>query len=231
LILWEIIINNMVIKGVFCDICKKEFDYPCALTKHFHPGLEIDGVPINFWSPICKFNNETKKGLTLDFKKIGITKFFDYLPNNLINIKSLGEGNTPLVRCDELSSKLGFNILLKDESFNPTASFKDRGMPLLLAEAKMSGKKKVGIPSTGNAAISLSAYAKEYGIEPIVFIPRTISTEKDMTIKKLADVVYDQNIIESWNHFFRFCNEHMETYNGFPTNNIPYQQGIKTITY
>lgn len=221
----------MVISHLFCDICKKEFKYPEILTKHFHPELEIDGVPINFWSPVCRFDNKTKIALTPNPRKKGIAQFCNYLPNNLLNIKSLGEGNTPLVKCNSLSTSLGFNVFLKDESTNPTASFKDRGMPLLLADAKIKGKKRIGVPSTGNAAISLANYARIYEIEPIVFIPKTISKEKDSTIKKIAKIVYDDDIIKSWNHFFRYCNENPDIYNGFPTNSIPYQQGIKTITY
>lgn len=221
----------MVIEGVYCDICQKMFKYPSALTKHFHPELELDGVPINFWSLSCRFSDGVKGSFNIDARKIGIAKFSHYLPNNLKDFTSLGEGNSPLLKCDELSSDLGFNVLLKDESVNPTASFKDRGMPLLLADVITSGKKKVGIPSTGNAAISLATYAKKCGIEPIVFIPRTISKEKDLAIREIAEVIYDEDIVESWNHFFRYCNEHPEIYNGFPTNNLPYQQGIKTITY
>jgi threonine synthase len=89
------------------------------------------------------------------------------------NIVSLGEGWTPLLRADQLGAKLGFHELyIKDESQNPTQSFKARGMAAAVSMAKELGAKKVAAPSAGNAGGALAAYAARAGMECFIFMPR-----------------------------------------------------------
>jgi threonine synthase len=89
------------------------------------------------------------------------------------NLVSLGEGFTPLLEAKTLARELGLTRLwIKDEARNPTGSFKDRGLSLAISMAKELGIKKVAIPSAGNAAGSLSAYAALAGIAAYVFMPR-----------------------------------------------------------
>jgi threonine synthase len=89
------------------------------------------------------------------------------------NIVSLGEGWTPLLRAERLGARLGLTKLyLKDESQNPTQSFKARGMTAAVSMAKELGVSKLAVPSAGNAAGALAAYAARAGLEAHIFMPK-----------------------------------------------------------
>ncbi|MDO8502617.1 MAG: threonine synthase [Gemmatimonadaceae bacterium] len=89
------------------------------------------------------------------------------------NIVSLGEGWTPMLHAVRLGSALGMNELyIKDESLNPTQSFKARGMSAAVSMAKELGVTKVAAPSAGNAGGALAAYAARAGMEAHIFMPR-----------------------------------------------------------
>jgi threonine synthase len=88
------------------------------------------------------------------------------------NIVSLGEGWTPLLAAERLGSSLGLRRLyVKDESQNPTQSFKARGMTAAVSMAKELGARKLAVPSAGNAAGALAAYAARAGLEAHIFMP------------------------------------------------------------
>jgi threonine synthase len=89
------------------------------------------------------------------------------------NIVTLGEGWTPLHHARHLGETLGMSELyVKDESLNPTQSFKARGMAVAVSMAKELGLKKLAAPSAGNAAGALAAYCARAGIEAHIFMPR-----------------------------------------------------------
>jgi threonine synthase len=89
------------------------------------------------------------------------------------NIVTLGEGWTPMIHAERLGASLGMpQLLIKDESLNPTGAFKARGLCMAISMAKELGVKKVAIPSAGNAAGAMSAYASRAGMESYVFMPR-----------------------------------------------------------
>ena len=89
------------------------------------------------------------------------------------NIVTLGEGWTPLLRTKHLGKKLGLKQLyIKDESQNPTQSFKARGMTAAVSMAKELGARKLAVPSAGNAAGALAAYAARAGLECFIFMPK-----------------------------------------------------------
>jgi len=91
------------------------------------------------------------------------------------NIVSLGEGWTPLLHAQRLGEQLGMSRLhIKDESCNPTGSFKARGMALAVSMAKELGVKKLAVPSAGNAAGALAAYAARAGLEAHIFMPADV---------------------------------------------------------
>ena len=88
------------------------------------------------------------------------------------NIVSLGEGWTPLLQAKQLGRKVGIDQLyIKDESQNPTQSFKARGMSAAVSMAKELGATKLAVPSAGNAAGALAAYAARAGLECFIFMP------------------------------------------------------------
>jgi threonine synthase len=85
---------------------------------------------------------------------------------------TLGEGFTPLFHAHRLGKQLGFNSLfIKDEGLNPTGSFKARGLCMAVSRAKELGIKDISIPSAGNAAGALCAYASLGGLSAHVFMP------------------------------------------------------------
>ncbi|HKQ38686.1 MAG TPA: threonine synthase [Verrucomicrobiae bacterium] len=89
------------------------------------------------------------------------------------NIISFGEGWTPLLRASRLGADVGIRELyIKDESQNPTQSFKARGMATAVSMAKELGATKLTVPSAGNAAGALAAYAARAGLEAFIFMPR-----------------------------------------------------------
>jgi threonine synthase len=101
-----------------------------------------------------------------------IDRYKKYLPvTDKTPIVSFCEGNTPLLRADNLSKKLGMNVLLKYDGMNPTGSFKDRGMTMAISKAKEKGFKAVACASTGNTSASAAAYSAKAGLDCIVIIP------------------------------------------------------------
>lgn len=89
------------------------------------------------------------------------------------NVVSLGEGWTPLFKSDRLAATLPINLdlFIKDEGQNPTQSFKARGMTAAISMAKELGVKKLAVPSAGNAAGAMAAYAALAGMEANIFMP------------------------------------------------------------
>jgi threonine synthase len=90
-----------------------------------------------------------------------------------INRIYLGEGDTPLLHLPRLGEKIGLtNLFVKDESLNPTGSFKARGLAAAVSKAKELGIKRVIIPTAGNAGGAMAAYAARSGIEACIFMPK-----------------------------------------------------------
>ncbi|MBM3213158.1 threonine synthase [Candidatus Poribacteria bacterium] len=103
-----------------------------------------------------------------------IYKYSKYLPvTDKTPIITLKEGNTPLIKADNLAEALGgdLEIYLKYEGMNPTGSFKDRGMTLAISKAVEEGSRAVLCASTGNTSASAAAYSAKAKIDCIVFIP------------------------------------------------------------
>ncbi len=83
---------------------------------------------------------------------------------------SLGEGGTPLLRAERFADDV--DLWIKDESLNPTQSFKARRMSVAVSMAKHLGATRLAVPSAGNAGGALAAYAARAGLEVNVFMPR-----------------------------------------------------------
>ena len=90
---------------------------------------------------------------------------------------TLGEGFTPLVHAQALGARVGLRELyIKDESLNPTNSFKARGQSAAITRARALGVSTVSIPSAGNAGNAMAAYAARAGLRAHVFLPRDVKT-------------------------------------------------------
>jgi threonine synthase len=85
---------------------------------------------------------------------------------------SLGEGGTPLLKSKRVGGEADVDLWIKDESVNPTQSFKARGMSVAVSMAKYLGAKTLAVPSAGNAGGAMAAYAARAGLEAHVFMPR-----------------------------------------------------------
>ncbi len=117
--------------------------------------------------------------------------FYPFVNQNLIGKLSLGEGNTPVVLSRRLSDELENEIYLKDETQNPTWSFKDRGTLIGVIRAIQLGYSRIGTVSTGNMAASVSAYGARAGLRTTILVRPDIPEEKIYPI-----VVYGSNLIE-----------------------------------
>jgi threonine synthase len=157
----------MNVTHLFCSACGEKYE-PNKLYN-----LCVCGKPL-----LVNYDLETaSKTLTKESLKTRVSTLWRYeevLPVvNKHNQLTLGEGWTPLHKAEKLSAKYGIpNLYIKDESANPTQSFKARGMALAVSMAKELGVKKVAAPSAGNAAGALSAYAALAGMECHIFVPK-----------------------------------------------------------
>jgi len=88
---------------------------------------------------------------------------------------TLGEGFTPLIHASRLGATLGLSRLyIKDESLNPTNSFKARGQSTAVTRARALGARTLSVPTAGNAGCAMAAYASSAGLEAQVFMPRDV---------------------------------------------------------
>ena len=138
-----------------------------------------------------------------------IEHYREFLPVSASTpIVSLGEGNTPLNYCPQLSKVVGRDceVFVKNEGVNPTGSFKDRGMTLAVSKALERGAKAIICASTGNTSASASAYAARAGISCIVILP----AGKIATGKLLQAFVYGTKIVAidgNFDHALRIVRE------------------------
>src|SRR5437867_1923937 len=111
---------------------------------------------------------------SLKEREASLWRYREVLPvNDWNNIISFGEGWTPLLAARRLGETLPIrlNLHIKDEGQNPTQSFKARGMAAAISMAKELGVRKVAVPSAGNAAGAMAAYAARARMEAHIFMP------------------------------------------------------------
>jgi threonine synthase len=145
----------------------------------------------------------------------------------------LGEGWTPLVHARQLGREIGFEYLyIKDEGLNPTGSFKARGLGVAVSRAYELGATALSIPSAGNAAGALSAYAALAGIPAHVFMPRDVPQPFVAECTALgAEVTLVDGLITDCG---RIAAEGVRKYGRFDVSTLkePYRlEGKKTLGY
>ena len=123
--------------------------------------------------------DKARESWSREWIRTGPANMWRYAPvlpvRQAASIVSLGEGMTPLVRANRLGASVGAtNVWIKDEGLNPTATFKARGLSCAVSMAVELGIRKVVMPSAGNAASALAAYAAAAGIEAHLFMPRDV---------------------------------------------------------
>lgn len=164
----------------------------------------------------------------------GMWKYEEVLPVKVReNIITLGEGGTPLLPSRLIGPGLGMdNLFLKDETVNPTGSFKARGLGMAVSRAKELGIKRLIIPTAGNAGSALAAYSARAGIECKIIMPR------DVPKPFLVDAVYHGAQIEQVDGTIKDCGARAaqlsveEGWFSIATLKEPYRiEGKKTMGY
>jgi len=162
-----------------------------------------------------------------------IWRYSDLLPVERGHAVDLGAGFTPLVRADRLAAALGLGeVWVKNDTLNPTNSFKDRVASVALSKALEFGFKTAACASTGNLANSVAAHAARAGLRSFVFIPSNLERAKVVTT-----AVYGGNVIAiegNYDDVNRLCAELAGTYRwAFVNVNVRpfYAEGSKTLAY
>ncbi len=157
----------MNVTHLYCSFCHKNYK-----PRQLH-NLCVCGKPLM----VAYDLDQARTTLTpesLRDRPLNLWRYAEVLPvDDLANRVTLGEGMTPLLKADRLGQTLGLSHLyIKDESQNPTASFKARGMTTAVSMARELGATKLAVPSAGNAASALSVYAARAGLEAFIFMPK-----------------------------------------------------------
>ncbi|MBT8219002.1 MAG: threonine synthase, partial [Bacteroidia bacterium] len=150
--------------GLECHQCGQSYD-PTLINSY----CSKDDQPL-----IARFDLEPSDPKDQIQKNLNsMWRYHRFLPlNDPMNQVSLGEGDTPLIELFKLGADYHQEKLwVKDESGNPTGSFKARGLSMAVSKAKELGVKAICIPTAGNAGSALSAYCAKAGIEAHIFMP------------------------------------------------------------
>jgi threonine synthase len=161
-------------------------------------------------------------------------RYRDLLPvEDEATIVTLGEGFTPLVRAERLGAELGLrNLYLKNDSMNPTNSFKDRVVAVAVSWARAHGFETIGCASTGNLANAVAAYAARAGLDCYVFVPDDTEEEK-----LVATGVFEPNVVSvrgTYDEVNRLCSQVVDELPwAFCNINVRpyYAEGSKTLTF
>jgi threonine synthase len=163
-----------------------------------------------------------------------IWRYANLLPAHNDGAVDLGAGFTPLVRADRLAAELGLGELwLKNDTLNPTGSFKDRVVSVALARARELGFKVAACASTGNLANSVAAHAARAGMRHFVFIPADLEPAKIVT-----SAVYGHSLVAvdgSYDDVNRLCAELASEHPTWAFVNVNlrtyYAEGSKTLAF
>jgi threonine synthase len=159
-------------------------------------------------------------------------RYSDLLPVERTTATDLGAGLTPLIRADRLAAELGLGELwIKNDSLNPTNSFKDRPVTVALAKALEFGLKTAACASTGNLANAVAAHAARAGMESFVFVPHDIEPSKIVATAALGTVV---KVDGNYDDVNRLCAQLNDEYAwGIVNVNLRpyYAEGSKTLAF
>ncbi|MFQ5574398.1 MAG: threonine synthase [Terriglobia bacterium] len=162
-----------------------------------------------------------------------IWRYKDLLPVDGVDPVDLKSGFSPLIRADNLAEEIGLDDLyIKNDTINPTFSFKDRVVSVALTKAVEFGFETVSCASTGNLANSVAAHAAHAGLKAYIFIPADL--EKG---KVIGSAVYDPTLVGvkgSYDDVNRLCSEIAGEFNwAFVNINVRpyYAEGSKTLGY
>lgn len=151
----------------------------CALCGLRHEARKLQNLCTECGKPLLvrydlRAAGQTLYPQTLKEREASLWRYREVLPvDDWANVVSFGEGWTPLLNAASVAVRLDkpVTLYIKDEGQNPTQSFKARGMTAAISIAKELGVRKVAVPSAGNAAGAMAAYAARAGMEANIFMP------------------------------------------------------------
>jgi threonine synthase len=148
----------------------------CTACGLQHPWSQLQNLCLSCQKPLLAIVDLAAAGRTLKREAVAtrdktLWRYREVLPlPGDVEPVSLGEGGTPLLRAEKFGEDI--DLWIKDESLNPTQSFKARGMSVAVSMAKHLGATKLAVPSAGNAGGALAGYAARAGLEAHIFMPR-----------------------------------------------------------
>ncbi len=165
---------------------------------------------------------------------LSIWRYHELLPAHETSTIDLRAGFTPLIRAERLGEELGLtNLWLKDDTRNPTGSFKDRVVAVALAKARELGFKVASCASTGNLANSVAAHAARAGMSAYVFIPSNLEH-----VKIAMTAIFDLKLIAvegNYDDVNRLCSEIASEHTDWAFVNVNvrpyYSEGSKTLAF
>jgi threonine synthase len=158
----------MHVKNLECSFCKREYE-----ARRLHNVCTECGKPLLVRYDLARIAKFLTRQ-SLYARRADLWRYREVLPvRREDNIVSLREGWTPLLHARAIGESLGMQeIYVKDESLNPTQSFKARGMAVAVSMAKELGAKKLAAPSAGNAAGALATYCARARLGAYLFMPK-----------------------------------------------------------
>ena len=168
-----------------CAKCGKVY------TEDSVPANDGCGGRIDFELDLEKLKEEINRE-TLEKRQGGLWKYFEFMPlMHRESIVTLGEGNTPIIESRRLAEDWNLqHLLLKNETINPSGSFKDRPVCVGVSRAYEDGVKTVSAASSGNAAAAMSTYAARAGLQAVVFVPENAPAGKLIHLRALGAKVF-----------------------------------------
>ncbi len=161
-------------------------------------------------------------------------RYKDFLPCEAEGAIDIGAGFTPLIHAKNLGKALGLkNLYIKNDTVNPTWSFKDRVVAVAITKARELGFTTLACASTGNLANSVSAHAAAAGMEAVVFIPEDLEVGK-----VLGSLIYNPTLVKvrgNYDAVNRLCAELSSTQEDWAFVNVNvrpyYSEGSKTLGF
>lgn len=214
------------VQGLRCRECGRDYDVAAVYTCEWCFGpLEV----VYDYDAIRTVTSRER----IEHGPPSIWRYQDLLPVERGHAVDLGAGFTPLVRADRLAAELGLGeVWVKNDTLNPTNSFKDRVVSVALSKALELGFKTVACASTGNLANSVAAHAAHAGLDSYVFIPADLEAGKVVTT-----AVYGGHVVAvdgNYDDVNRLCAELAGAYRwAFANVNVRpfYAEGSKTLAF
>ncbi|MGC8912996.1 MAG: threonine synthase [Thermoplasmata archaeon] len=215
---------------LICEKCGKEYQkekiYRCPCSGRLEVHMNIEEIEVSMKEVMRRKGNLLRK-------------YLEFLPLEF-STRTLGEGFTPIVKAERLCEVIGLkNLYLKNETVNPTGSFKDRPIVVGANKAFEFGASVLASASSGNAATSLAAWCARYGLRCVTFVPEDAPKAKLAQLQMLGAKVYRVKSIKGDEHqdptadMLEKC---VERYGWHPVPSFgtfnPYQiEGAKTLAY